>query len=400
MQYTLMNARHEVLSFELDDKEDNIHNVRPLDGFAWAPVYFKKDELLENLLMHMNGRTINLYRHDADDILKAVGVKDPFMLSLRSYGLSLTDCYWYRPEGCKLEWSDVSCFSRKWDTSFGEAILSRNFKALADADMLTPDCTLGGISRKAWIIKDGRRLMLKAEECESPYITRTELLSARLTQRLIDKSDRVDYKKADFAGRSFIACEGMIKENEEFVPAAYVLRLIKNTSYESFKQITKDKDSLKLFTETAEALGVKNITAYYAKLAAAFNLSLAGDSHLMNFGFIRDLDTLKLRPAPLFDRGRSFGSFGEPIENGNISVKEYALSSPKTMFLIMLLNTSIMQPEWDYSWYDKKRLDGFKEEIAATLHGCEEATDEYIKLLQMAFEYQLNYVNKAAGIKE
>ena len=138
MQYTLMNAQHEVLSFELDDTKNTVFNIRPLDGFAWAPIYFKKDDLENDLLMHMNRRTINPYRHDAGDILKAVGVKDTFRLSLRSYGLSLADCYWYRPEGCKLEWSDVNCFSRKWDTSFGEAILSRNFKALADVDVLTP----------------------------------------------------------------------------------------------------------------------------------------------------------------------------------------------------------------------------------------------------------------------
>ena len=49
--------------------------------------------------------------------------------------------------------------------------------------------------------------------------------------------------------------------------------------------------------------------------------------------------------------------------------------------------------------HNVRPLDGFKEGIAATLHGCDEATNEYIKLLQMAFEYQLNYVNKAAGIK-
>lgn len=397
MLYTLMNADYEVLQFEAGRTYNDIRFIKALEGINAAPIYFDKRAPGAGLANFISTRMISTGRHDAKDILSALGMESPLELSLRAYGLSLTDCYWYRPQGCTLKWKDVSCFGRKWDTRFGEAILSRDYDLLKKADPLTPDCTLGGITTKAWLQKNGRPVMLKAENCEDAFITRAELLSAQLAKRLLDENDRVDYRQEQFAGRRFIACDCMISDNEEFVPAQQLISLLgwKN-GYDTFKQISKDSKLLKEFTDKAVSLGVSGTAAYFAKIAIVFNLSLGGDSHFMNFGFIRDLDTLKLRTAPLFDRGRSFGSFGEPIENGCISVKKYALTTPKTLFLIMLLFSTICRPEWDYSWFEPKRLEGFTQEIADTLSGCEEATDEFIKLLQQAFEYQLDYVCKAA----
>ena len=128
----------------------------------------------------------------------------------------------------------------------------------------------------------------------------------------------------------------MVNRGEEFVPALYIHAFIDDHFADAFKYISKDKELLDIFTTTLEKAGIEYISSYYAKLAAVFNLSLAGDCHLNNFGFIRDLKTMKLKAAPLFDRGRSFGSFGEPIENSRYSCAEYAIESTKTVFIVML----------------------------------------------------------------
>ena len=399
MKYTLMNAEHEVLEFETDDRgKTNI--VRLLDEFEYAPLLFCRHaqniEMLNyDLISFLRSRTINSARNDARDIFAAAGVSDHIALSLRSLGLSLTDQYWYRPSGSGLKWKDVSCFDREFDTSFGEAILRKDYAALAKADPYTPDCTLGGISRKAWINIDGSPMLLKSEAGTSKFIEQSELLSARLTERLLEKDDYVAYTRCEFAGESYIACRRMVGSGEEFVPAQDILTMMGENHADTFKYISKDNELLQRFTRTLEDFGIENIKAYYAKLAAAFNLSLAGDCHLNNFGFIRDLKTMKLRAAPLFDRGRSFGSFGQPIENGRYSCAEYAIESTKTVFVMMLFHSTLIHKDWDFSWYDPKKLESFEDDIENMLSVCEDIPKQYIEMLKAAFQYQLDYLNKA-----
>lgn len=403
MKYTLMNAEHEVLEFETDNR-NSINFIRILDEFEYAPLHFSRHaqniEMLNyDLGAFLSSRTINSARSDAGDIFAAAGVSDNIALSLRSLGLSLSDHYWYRPSGSGLKWKDVSCFDKKFDTSLGEAILRKDYAAFAKADPYTPDCTLGGISKKAWIRIDGSPMLLKSESGTSKFIEQSELLSAKLTERLFKKDDYVAYTRCEFAGESYIACRGMVRSGEEFVPALDILAMMGESRADTFKYISKDNELLKRFTQTLEESSIENIKAYYAKLAAAFNLSLAGDCHLNNFGFIRDLKTMKLKAAPLFDRGRSFGSFGQPIENGRYSCAEYAIESTKTVFVMMLFHSTLIHKDWDFSWYDPKKLEGFEDDIENMLSVCEDIPKQYIEMLKAAFQYQLDYLNQATGVK-
>ena len=401
MKYTLMNEDHQILNFETDETQ-NIGNVEVLDGFDYAPIHFlgcKNDPttLRAQLMTFLSARTVSAKREDVGNILAATGVESTIELALRSLGLSLADQYWYRPIGSSLTWKDVSCFDNEYDTSFGEAILLRDYAALAKANPYTPDCTLDGVSRKAWIRVDGAPMMLKSEEGTAKFIEQSELLSAIVTEKLLDEGDYVRYSRHEFCGESYIACRGMVGSGEEYLPARHVFAYMGIHNVRTFMELTKNDALLRQFTEVLEGLGVENVTKYYAKLASAFNLSLAGDCHTNNFGFIRDLNTMKLRTAPLFDRGRSFGSFGKPNEQGNTSAAEYALKSPAGIFMLMLMHSSLMKPDWDYSWYDPKRLDGFEDEIEGMISVCEDIPKDYIEMLKVAFRYQREYLNKAAG---
>ena len=396
MKYTLMNGIHEVLEFDIDSKQKRINNICICDGFNYAPLYFKRDKLKQNMLSFMHMRSIDSKRRDANNIFKALGVENEYELALRSYGLSLTDCYWYRPYGSELNWKDINCFDRNFDTTFGSALLRHDYKTLKKANFMTPDCTLGGICKKAWIRINGELMLLKSEASQAKFVERSELLASELTKRLLKSSDYIEYRQVKYFGEDYIACPCMIKLGEEFIPAGYITRLLGKIEWDSFKIISKDKKSLDLFTKVLKNFGMKNIESYFAKLGAVFNLTLSGDCHVNNFGFIRDSKSMKLRPAPLFDRGRSFGSFGQPMVNGDISVAKYAIKSPQAMFFILLFNSIVLHSEWDYSWYDPASLYGFENEIGHMLKDC--ADNRYIELLKTGYNYQLDYLNKVAGV--
>ena len=97
MMYTLMNADYEVLQFEAGRTYNDIRFIKALEGINAAPIYFDKRAPGAGLANFISTRMISTGRHDAKDILSALGMESPLELSLRAYGLSLTDCYWYRP---------------------------------------------------------------------------------------------------------------------------------------------------------------------------------------------------------------------------------------------------------------------------------------------------------------
>lgn len=94
MKYKLMNAEHEVLEFETDNR-DSINIIRILDEFKYAPMHFSRhfqdmEKLNYDLISFILSRTINSARSDAKDIFAGVGVNDNIALSMRSLGLSLS----------------------------------------------------------------------------------------------------------------------------------------------------------------------------------------------------------------------------------------------------------------------------------------------------------------------
>lgn len=71
-----------VLEFDIDSKRKWVNDTCIFNGFDYAPLYFKHDKLRQNILNFMHARIINSKCHDANDIFKALDVKNECELSL------------------------------------------------------------------------------------------------------------------------------------------------------------------------------------------------------------------------------------------------------------------------------------------------------------------------------
>ena len=56
------------------------------------------------------GRSIPTSRSGLREALDVLGIPFPQLLLTKSYGLSLSDQYWIRPEDVRLRWEDVNFF--------------------------------------------------------------------------------------------------------------------------------------------------------------------------------------------------------------------------------------------------------------------------------------------------
>ncbi|MBQ9006850.1 MAG: hypothetical protein IJ092_10835 [Atopobiaceae bacterium] len=397
MRYTLMNQEHEVLSFSCAPGSTRPYDVRLLDGAAWAPIEVPTDgsDPTSALGFFLWERTIVSSRADAPDILRACGAANTLELALRSGGFSLSDQYWYRAEGSSLTWADANFFDNEWDPSFGEAVLAKDYDALAHASLRTPDVTLGGFCRPAWAQTErGLRLLKAPPEGDAACVSEgdahihCEALVSRMLDRRVGEDGHVPYEPLEVNGELYSSCPLMLGRNEELVSGTRVFTWVGLNSWTFDAQVTRDDfDSLMaLYLGTLEKLGVEDGTQGMAKLFVMSSLALDGDTHPANFGLVRDVRTLKLRQAPLYDHGRGFLNL--------LGQHEALCRSPFLISVVLGRDFSRLDPAWDYSWYDPHALDGFEDEILSTLSVIPSLPEGYAELMARLFVVQRNYVNQ------
>lgn len=85
------------------------------------------------------------------------------------------------------------------------------------------------------------------------------------------------------------------------------------------------------------------------------------DRHYNNFGLIRDVETLRVRPAPLFDTGASLWCGELAIDNRDYKAKPFyaTYKTPTARRQLRLIS--------DWTRYDLGKLDGWEEQVGHRL---------------------------------
>ena len=391
MRYTLMNQGREVLDFAMDANSGLPTDIRPREGMGWAPMQFPTDgqDLVPSLDRFLRQRAICVDREDLASIMRACGTRRAVDLALQSGGFSLSDQYWYRHEGTNQTWEGSNFFDNEWDPSFGEAILKKDYDALAHASARTPDTTLGGFCRKAWIQTERGPRLHKATCADDANIL-CEALVSRMLDRLVGMRGHVPYQPATFCGELYSTSPVMLGKDEELVRGIELLgregvaleRLDAATGMRNFDEL------MGIYLRALQKHGVPEPRQAVAKVFVTATLTLDFDTHPSNFGFIRNLKTLELREAPLFDHGRGFTYMRD----------KFALikREPRVAELLLGLHFCRLDPAWDYSWYDPHALDDFEDEILETLSAIDALPKGYAELMVALFKKQRSYVNRIA----
>jgi hypothetical protein len=105
-----------------------------------------------------------------------------------------------------------------------------------------------------------------------------------------------------------------------------------------------------------------------SKLLACDALIANDDRHWRNFGFIRNVDTLELKPAPIFDSGNSLW-FNKTIAELQAGKLDY-VAKPFGPELARQLSRVC-----DLSWFNAARLDGFADEALKILSNSKHVED-------------------------
>ena len=309
MRCILMNKNTEVLLTEYDSASSTFTKIYEVYNIEYAPyilknIYNEKDfndnSFRINLSKWFQGRGIPSWRDKLDILLHRLNIIDPSELLDKSFGLSLSDQYWLKPINTSISYDDINFFDNDFDyTEFLEASLSKNSNSIVSALSLnTPNNTTDGMLRKAWIIENDTRYLLKSgykNELLQPF---NEVLASEICDRL--GFDHVKYTLDTYKDTVVSKCPCFITKNTELITCHQIRNNMDR--YDS----TKDYEE---YIKILEEHGIVDARTQMENMFILDFLIMNEDRHLNNFGIIRDVNTLKwLKCAPIFDNGQSLNT--------------------------------------------------------------------------------------------
>ena len=383
----LMNKNIEVLIAEYDDALKAFTKIKQVKNIEYAPYilksfYEKGDK--NNNLFRMNlsewfkGRGIPSWRDKLDLLLHRLNIESPTELLDKAFGLSLSDQYWLKPLNSNIKYEDINFFDHDFeDEGFLEASLSLNSKTIKNEESLkTPNNTTDGMLKKAWIIENGTRYLLKGgykSEILQPF---NEVLASMICDRL--EFNHVTYILDTYKDMVVSKCPCFITKDTELITAYQ----IKNREHR-YDTIEDYETFIKLLEEK----GIKDARIKLENMYILDFLIMNEDRHLNNFGIIRDVNTLEwIDIAPIFDNGQSL----------NITYydeDEVIISGNGRLFYEVKPFDEIIKIVKDIKRIDISKLDGVVEEFDKLLHEYQQYThisDKRIYRLCLLLVRQIN----------
>ena len=330
-------------------------------------------------------RAIPDSRKGIRQVLSRLSEETSQSLMLSSYGLSLTDHYWIQPVGQELYWKDLNFYENDFTDKLGDILTdSERDQSVSDGiSKLSPSVSVNGDMKKKWIIRGGRRYLLKVNLNYHSQQAVNEVIAGKLHERLGWKN-YVSYEMGTIhiSGREYpCSLSPMFTSVEtEFVSAYQIVANYK---------VPNDISLYEALIRQAVSLGANEEEArsFLEYMILTDFILTNTDRHLNNFGFIYDPKQHRLSGmAPLFDTGNSLFYDCDVIPHGG-----NLLDIPVNLF---------SKREADQLHYVKtdagvklESLAHFSEEAEALLKEYTDMTDERAAETARTIEEKIEYLN-------
>lgn len=391
MKCILMNKNTEVLVAEYDSANGVFAKILDVKTIDYAPYILKSfyqednfnDTLFRtNLSNWFKKRGIPSWRDKLDILLHRLNLSAQTELLDKAFGLSLSDQYWLKPYDLKVNYEDINFFDNDFDYSeFLEASFSKNSTTIVKEESLkTPNNTTDGMLKKAWIIDNGTRYLLKGgykNEMLQPF---NEVLASEICERL--GFNHVKYTLDTYKDMVVSKCPCFINKDTELI-----------TCHQIINNMDRHNNSLDYeeYINILENNGIKDARIELENMFILDFLIMNEDRHLNNFGIIRDVNTLKwLSVAPIFDNGQSLN-----IEY--YDEEELHISGEGRFFFEVKPFDDIIKVVKNIKRIDIKMLESLPEWFDDTLHKYQHLTnfsDTRINKLCILLNRQINKLKK------
>lgn len=225
-------------------------------------------------------RTIPYNREDVSEIAERLdcSVSDATILGQM---LSLTDCYWIKPEKSTAHWHDVNFHENPFSGAYAQLYFSDSHKGKLEAFRF-PDFTTDGVIPKIWIMSDGIPYLIKFGGVRSA----NEVVATKVAKLL--EVDHAPYSVVECGNKKGCVCPCFVtNSNTDCVTGLQLKHEYSLSRKELYNHLSR--------------LGLKEDVD---KMIVFDDLLHNTDRHENNFSLMYDAEELSLiRLSPLFDSG-------------------------------------------------------------------------------------------------
>lgn len=307
---------------------------------------------LNNFYYWCASRVLTLDRKYAKEILCTIGAsqavtdKDRAMIAVSYHGLTLTDVFWIRAAGEKIEFSELNLYNHSLSDAFADVSLRGKDITIQNSELIMTKDVAGdvgtpGVAPKAWIRQNGDFYLMKDGDERD---VKAELLASKIVGCF--KIDYVPYEEDYFDDVKVSKCKIITSEDRSIVPYEFIDIYCVNREINKLEFVLK-KDSY----------------AYYMMNIVDYLIGNT-DRHWGNWGFFVDNNTNKLQGLYyLMDFNKSFLSYDNidgalcQTTDRKITQREAAIEAVKKIGLNQI---SEVQEEW---FSDKKTKDMFMQRL-------------------------------------
>lgn len=306
MRYILMRKNDPVTMVEIGEDGSMIRFSDHMMNPHLAPL---EDKTRPGWLKRWwDKRAIPIRQGNVRTYLKEHGFLTSGQYLTENLGLSLTDYYWIRPVESAKTWKDVNLFEH----DFCENLLTADPKSHTKKSTLSPNASLQGDLEKTFIIRDGKRILVKGNRSQLSSESINEVIASKL-HKLQGYDHFVSYSLVRIKGKSYdygCCCEAFTDLKKELIPASAVLSSeprISSDSEMSSEPKAGDRSAYEQFIRVCghHGMDTDRLRADLEyQIMTDFILSCV-DRNPGNIAVLRDADTLRFcRIAPIYDSGR------------------------------------------------------------------------------------------------
>ena len=165
-------------------------------------------------------------RHGINKTLAKLRLPSTRSLLLQNLGLSLIDCYWFKPVKLDVNWSDVNMYSNDFSDTLYD-VTDKDARRITHTK-ISPNSSLQGELQKKWIVNStGKRELLKGNYGNSWQQSLNEKFASLVNSKQSNTFPYVEYElfRTTFEGSDAIICKSnnfIESDKEEFIPLADV----------------------------------------------------------------------------------------------------------------------------------------------------------------------------------
>lgn len=374
VKYFLMHKNDICGTLIFDELTGHILNYKS-SGNGLSPCLGQAD--LPKIQKWWEMRAVPASRTMIQDVIRKTGCINTETYLVKNLGLSITDAYWICPADMSIKYDQIKFQNFK--------IYNNGKIPYHNESSYDFNASLGGQMDKYWNLDGQIPCLVKESIKYYGQQSMNEVIATKIHELQQTNIPYVRYKAEAINGHGIVSyCDAFTSENVEFIPAYEVI------------ESQKPENSSSLYNHYIDLCVQKGICQEliqdYMDYQTMTDFIISNtDEHLLNFGVLRDTNTMKLiGPAPIFDSGNSMFYKEERIlPYSKVELLSYPINSfykSEEKMLANVHNRNIVKfdllpdPAEIKSLYEQFGLPGKKADFISK---------NYEKKLELVHEFQL-----------